>query len=372
MNDDARCTGKSAVVLLPTGTTSSEHEHHTQQALGIKIAKLLDCPFLGIYDPAGAQQDALYFIPSDTLIGGERYRALGIRSSEDFFGGLVGYPFMATKAITHPLIGGNARRPEGWSPEFARLTDGAVLRGYSVFSLDDGLEAGLRLLREGPLRLKPVRATGGRNQIRVSSEEQLVASLAGLDPAEIALWGLALEEDLQQVATYSVGQICIGGMTVSYYGSQRLTRNNTGEQVYGGSAIRLVRGGYDALLDLRPPDHIHLAIVQAQLYERAAFTALPGFMASRRNYDVAQGLNARGQSRSGVLEQSWRIGGASAAEILGLQALAESPTLSCVRASTHELYGDAAPPLQATMLYQGDDPDIGRISKFALVEPDVP
>jgi len=372
MQNDATPQAKSAVVLLPANGPGSEHERHTQHALGIKLAKLLGCPFLGTYTPRTSTQDGLYFIPSDTLVGHQQYRSLGIESSDDFFGGLVEQPFMATKAITHPLFDAKARRPEAWPLAFSQQTDGSVLRGYTVFSLDDGLHAGLRLLQHGPLRIKPVRATAGRNQTRVGNDEELVAALSCLSQDETALWGLVLEEDLRQVNTYSVGQVSIGGLHASYYGSQQLTRDNTGAQVYGGSALRLVRGGYDQLLGLQPPEHIKLAITQAQAYEQAAFATLPGFMASRRNYDIAQGLSAEGKPRSGVLEQSWRVGGASAAEILGLLALAESPALRCVRAATHEVYGDAAPPLHAEMLYQGDDPEVGRITKFALVEPDVP
>ena len=44
------------------------------------------------------------------------------------------------------------------------------------------------------------------------------------------------------------------------------------------------------------------------------------FFASRRNYDVVAGLDARGQRRCGVLEQSWRVGGASPAELVALAA----------------------------------------------------
>src|SRR5262249_20209871 len=40
-----------------------------------------------------------------------------------------------------------------------------------------------------------------------------------------------------------------------------------------------------------------------------------GFAASRRNYDVAQGIDADGWPQSGVLEPSWHVGGASSAEL---------------------------------------------------------
>jgi len=68
---------------------------------------------------------------------------------------------------------------------------------------------------------------------------------------------------------------------------------------------------------------------------------------SRRNYDIAQGFDARGQLRSGVLEQSWRVSGATGAEIAALEAFRAEPTLQAVRASTFEIYGDADPPPHA-------------------------
>lgn len=369
---DNPCRDKSAVVLLQAKAKTTEHEQHAQHALGIKVAKLLGCPFLGNYEAKAPVPSNLYYIPTDTLIGRDKYKLLGIDSRDDFFGGLVSHPFMATKAITHPLFGANAQRPIGWPLGFAQQTNDAVLRGYTVFDLDEALQAGNQLLRNGPLRVKPVRATAGRGQIRITTPKELATTLAALNQEEVASWGLVLEEDLIDVSTYSVGQVTLGGITVSYFGTQQLTHDNTGEQVYGGSDLRLVRGGYEQLLQLQPAAHIRLAIRQAQTYEQAAFATLPDFIASRRNYDVAQGLDAQGRQRSGVLEQSWRIGGASGAEILALLTLAEAPSLHCIRASTHEIYGDATPPLHASVLYQGDDPEVGRISKFAVVEPYVP
>ena len=141
----------------------------------------------------------------------------------------------------------------------------------------------------------------------------------------------------------------------------------------------MVRGDYAELMRLDMPDTIRLAVSQAQVYERAAFAAF-GLSASRRNYDVAQGVDDRGDPRSGVLEQSWRVGGraaageehvggASAAEIFALEAFAGDPRLGCVRASTYECYGENLPPDDALPLYEGDEPEIGRISKYVKVEP---
>ena len=71
---------------------------------------------------------------------------------------------------------------------------------------------------------------------------------------------------------------------------------------------------------------------------------------------------------SGVLEQSWRIGGASSAEVAALEAFARGTTGSVIRASSVELYGEAQVPEGATVLFRGEDADVGFITKYALVE----
>jgi len=48
-----------------------------------------------------------------------------------------------------------------------------------------------------------------------------------------------------------------------------------------------------------------LAVNQARRYDKCT-CAYPGFVASRRNYDVGQGTDANGEWRSGVFEASWR------------------------------------------------------------------
>lgn len=137
--------------------------------------------------------------------------------------------------------------------------------------------------------------------------------------------------------------------------------------MYGGSDLVVVRGDYQALLQLPLEDHLRLAINQAMAYEQAAEQHFPGFIASRRNYDIARGLNPQGHLRSGVLEQSWRLGGASSAELLALQAFADDPALQRVRASTHEVFGTPDLPADATLFYQGNDSELGQLSKFARI-----
>jgi len=366
---ESRSTAKSEVVLLATHKRLATHETVVQQALAERIAKLLGATFVGAYDPALHQGHSLYYIPSDTLIGKQAGDALNICSVDDFFGGLIDYPFMATKAISHPLLSDATARPEGWSDRFFEDAADAVLNGYSVFNAADAKRAGLLLLKQGPVRVKPVLATAGRGQVVVSSEAELDEALAQQDMAEVEEWGLVLEEDLHEVITYSVGQIQVAGITLSYHGTQSLTEDNNGETVYGGSQLWLVRGDYDELLKLDLDDDVRRSVTQAMSYEKAALDCFPDFLASRRNYDIAHGTNSRGQVCSGVLEQSWRIGGASPAEVEALVAFAADPTLMRIGASSHEIYGPTTLPANAHVLYEGDDPDVGLISKFTQVQP---
>ena len=104
------------------------------------------------------------------------------------------------------------------------------------------------------------------------------------------------------------------------------------------------------------------------MYDDAAFACFEGLFASRRNYDVAEGVDAAGEHRCGVLEQSWRIGGASGAEVAALMAFRDDPSLAVVRASSVEVYGsDVSPPADATVYFQGLDAHAGPLTKYFVL-----
>jgi hypothetical protein len=150
---------------------------------------------------------------------------------------------------------------------------------------------------------------------------------------------------------------------------QCLTQDNEGSTVYGGSEVVIVRGGFDALLQLDLPEEVRVAVAQARAYDAAVAESFAGMFASRRNYDVAQGWDAEGRWRSGVLEQSWRIGGMSSAEIAALEAFRSEPTLQAVRATCVEIYGESdPPPEQAIVYFRGTDERIGPLTKYTLVQ----
>lgn len=371
MAREGRARHEVVVLHAPPGhDPPGGHESATRHRLASRLAALMGCPFAGEHDPGRRYPGPAYVVPATTLLAATA-RGLGIRGERDLFGGVVPHAFVATKAISHPLVAEGARAPEGWSRDFPERVRDATLAGFAAFGLDDARRAGRLLLERGPVRLKPVRATGGRGQAVATGPEALEEALAALGEAEIAAHGLVLEENLAEVATYSVGQVRAAGLVASYWGTQRLTRDNRGAEVYGGSDLVVVRGGFDDLLALGLPDAARRAVAQARAYDAAAMACFAGLVVSRRNYDVAQGLDAEGRPRSGVLEQSWRIGGASGAEILALEAFRADPALRRVRASTIELYGEgAAPPPGAAVLFRGVDPEVGPLTKCALAEAD--
>ncbi|MEW6176963.1 MAG: DUF3182 family protein [Pseudomonadota bacterium] len=369
MNAQTSQNSRRVVLTHANRPNEPQHERVVHAALAERLAALLGLTYGGDYDPTRRYEAQPYLVPSGTVVGLREAQALGLCGEADLFGGVVPQAFVETKAITHPLIRPDAAAPVGWSRDFSTQVKGSVLAGYSVFSLEDARDAGRRLLHEGSVRIKPVRATGGRGQQRVDDSDALDQALFALDEQELAEYGLVLEAHLEHVTTFSVGQVRVGGRLASYYGTQRLTEDNAGNEVYGGSDLVVVDGDFEALLALDLTETTRLAVSQAQVYDEAASACYRNFFASRRNYDIAQGIDGRGQPRSGVLEQSWRIGGASSAEIAALELFRQGTGARVVRASSLEIYGRERPaPTGATILYQGQDDEVGFVTKCVVVE----
>lgn len=243
------------------GAYCSAHERETRAHFARRLATLKGYAYAG--DCGGRAGPSLradaprtygghvYFVPSGTVTDPVRARAMGIAGADDLFGGVVEFAFVATKAITHPLSDAGAARPAGWSTHFGHAVAGAV-------------------------RVKPVRATGGRGQTVAHDTAELDRQLEALDAGELAAHGVVLEENLRDPDTFSVGQVVVDELTVSYHGRQRMTRDNAGLAVYGGSDLMLARGGFDDLLaarDLSAP--LRAAIDQARRYHQAVRDGFP-------------------------------------------------------------------------------------------------
>jgi hypothetical protein len=368
----AREDNERRIVLVysrqPPGNPDG-HESTAQGRIAARLSELLGHEFGGEYEAGRDYGLPLYAVPRDTIDSIEEAARLGIHGESDLFGGVVPYPFIASKLITHPLLHAGAAAPAGWSREFGERVRDSVLPGYSAFSLADALAAGDALLKEGAVRVKKPSGIGGLGQSVARSAAELRQQLEEMGEAGLREEGVVLERNLVGVITRSVGQVRVGRQVASYTGIQHLTINNTGEEVYGGSDLLVANGDFEALLALEHEPAVHASIAQACAYHRAALACFAGMYTSRANYDIAEGEDEAGRKLCGVLEQSWRMGGATGAELAALAAFQADPTLRAVRTSTREVYGENVNiPPGAAVYYQGMDKFVGAITKFTTME----
>lgn len=360
---------RRTVYTLYASARRGAHERASQEWVARRIAALLGWDFGGEHGPRRATGRRAYFVPDETLTTAQA-AALGIESEDDLFGGVVPHAFVASKVITHPLPTADSAAPEGWVHALAPRLAGSVLAGFSVFDPGAIEAAGLRLLAAGgTVRIKEAQARGGNGQHLVDDATALRAVAARLDPEGVRRHGVVLEQHLERALTCSVGEIRIGGRCLGYLGNQHQVSDRGGQQVYGGSSLRVVEGGLDALEALpgAATGSEAEALRHARRYDAAVGTAYPGFFASRRNYDVVAGEDAQGRRRCGVLEQSWRMGGASPAEILALAAFLGARPPPALEVSCHESHdpGHIAPP-QAEVHFHDPGASRGPVIKYAL------
>ena len=351
------------------------HEAATLDALARRIARLRGVAYAGMFDADAAPPRDAYLVPETTLLRSQ-VAGLDVHAPGDLFGGVVPHRFVATKLVSHPAVRPDAAVPDGWEHALAGRLAQAVLPGFSVFRASDALEAFDRLSALGQVRFKLARGIGGNGQRRLATRADLNDALDALPDGELERHGASLEQDLGDTVTYSIGVVECDGHSIAYHGTQRTVSRPDGHEAYAGSTLDVMRGGLDDLLSGLAaasgdaPGHAGLlrAVRQARRYDIEMQRAFPGFFASRRNYDVVAGLDVRGTRRSGVLEQSWRIGGASPAELVAMEAFAADPALTRVRAACHEAYGEADPPPGAVVHYRDTDPRLGPLTKYAVLE----
>ena len=342
-----------------------DHETVTHIAIARRLANLRNATYCGVWNENSCGAN-LYLIPDDTLVASELATFAKTTSRLELFGGSVPFPFVMTKAITHSTIADAQATPVGWSNELGTCLKGMVLSGYSAFCAADACGAGILLLGEGPLRIKPLQERGGVGQLVIAEKSALVPALDSIDFEGER--GIVLEQNLTEVETFSVGFVSIGSEIISYVGTQEITPNNHGLLVYGGSELFISRGGLEELLAQPLNADWRRAIKLSAAFERAAFLAYPDIKATRRNYDVAKGRDSAGEVRWGVLEQSWRLGGASTAEVLAFQFFARNVARATISACCRERYGNniAIPP-NAEVFYRDSDSRVGPMAKYALI-----
>jgi len=356
---------RRVLVYAPMGQAPGGHELASHLWVAERLASLLGMSYGGIgRDTERRPQGERYVVPHRTLNSREA-RRFGIAGPGDLFGGVVNEDFVGTKLISHGLVHPGSVAPPGWSERFAKRIADVVLPGYSVFTPADLRTAVVQLLRDGSVRIKsPWDSRGlGQRVITVVAELEPLLDQAGAGP-----WlegGFVVERNLEEVATLSVGMLTLDRVCASYVGRQRLTRNHHGQWVYGGTDLLCAPGNLEALRQLPLTGDQRLAVEQARCYHDEALACFPGTYASRANYDVAQGRDTNGHWYSGVLEQSWCIGGASAAEVEAVGALLTYPSRRTIWAATREIYDAHEPvPPDAKIVYYGEDPQAGFLIKY--------
>jgi hypothetical protein len=119
-----------------------------------------------------------------------------------------------------------------------------------------------------------------------------------------------------------------------------------------------------------------LIIDKALLFRALLNKHIPEIKTARFNLDIVSGIASIYSNgtcelvkRFALLEQSFRVGGASAAEIWGLEYLLCHPSVDAVCASTYYRYGDEAYQTVSgeENLYCGVDSRLGSISTSVKV-----
>ena len=343
------------------------HDATTKAEVARRLAELLDFNYAGEFDPVQRPPGRLYFVPTDTLYGVDDALRLGIRSPDDLFGGVVPHPFVATKAITHPLVDADALAPSGWSPDsrpacakwccrlFRLHRAGCTARGRTP------ARARVRCASRRP------RGVGGGGQAVVSTRRSWRPVSASLDTEALSRQGIVLERESRGSDDTQRRPGRSRRRDGELLGTQRADSATSGRGCLWRIALvrRARRLRRAAALDLAGGG-AHRDRAGAGATTRAALMFFPGMFASRCNYDIAQGLDDEGRWRSGVLEQSWRIGGASGAEVAALRRLPRrSGAASGARVDRRNLRRGrrrAAPT--PSVYFDGIDEHVGPLAKY--------
>lgn len=334
----ATTTIKKHVVPFQSTSIASTADQITQQQLALKLEQIFNYETPSDFTlSAMAPSIQEYLLPLHTLLLSEAQR-LGVSTPQDLYGGVVPYEFTKAKVVSHPLQQVSMEAPTGWAHELGHELRPYTLKGYSAFSVQDAFWVARGLVHEGPIRIKLAHSNASQGQFICTHYTDIAALLQQAAYEPLIEKGVVIEENLTDSTTYSVGQTEVAGLVISYIGEQRATLNLAKKATYGGTRLLAVRGDYEQLRQHLDAPLLLKILEFARQYEQRIFSYYPTLFASRRNYDVIHGRSWDGEMRLGVLEQSWRMGGASMAELYALEALLVDPTLQSQHAWTQEHY----------------------------------
>ena len=327
---------KEVVTFTPSGIPEPYNTYISERNanVGGHLAKIQGIEFTGEYTDSQLDTKHKYYVPAKTLQS-EIAEELGIRTSQDLYGGVVEHHIFATKAILHPTLYPNSPKPNVYPANFTtRIVEmGLVLPGYTTFdpSFNEAQEIFNRLQQQGfNVRLKEPDQSDGDGQLRVADQSDLAKTIARYHPEYVVCKGIVLEANMEEATTVSVGQTTIAGRDYSHIAFQKDIRDK-GRTMYGGAVMRIFRKGLDHLAQNHfQESHIAIAVQQSyQMYE--AYGDLDPKL-SRASFDILQGYDARGNFSSGVTDQTFRLGGSSPAEVLAIEYLNTNPNADFIDA----------------------------------------
>lgn len=374
---------KVKALVIKTNKPRFKLAHYRNLRIVDKIASIFE-RFGGI------DQGKTYYVADKTIVleFSENQKLIKdalIESEKDFFGGIVPRAYQSTKAIMHPLVSREAACPLGWSHEFSQeLVDfELVLPGFTVFNIEDIRTAFKHLYDKGvyQIRLKDPLGYLGMNQFVVTSFQELEQFISDkiVDNEKLQQYGLVVEENLcpEDLKTYSVSFVTVGFHQVQCIGVQRFS-----QRLYAGTDFVIMQTGKYILPELLARvgifnnEDAQVIIDKALLFKALLNKHIPEIKTARFNLDIVSGIASIYSNgtcelvkRFALLEQSFRVGGASAAEIWGLEYLLCHPSVDAVCASTYYRYGDEAYQTVSgeENLYCGVDSRLGAISTSVKV-----
>ncbi len=374
---------KVKALVIKTNKPRFKLAHYRNLRIVDKIASIFE-RFGGI------DQGKTYYVADKTIVlefseNEKLIKDALIESEKDFFGGIVPRAYQSTKAIMHPLVSREAACPLGWSHEFSQelVHLDLVLPGFTVFNIEDIRTAFNHLYDKGvyQIRLKDPLGYLGMNQFVVTSFQELEQFISDkiVDNEKLQQYGLVVEENLhpEDLKTYSVSFVTVGFHQVHCIGVQRFSQG-----LYGGTDFVIMQTGKYILPELLArvgifnKEDAQVIIDKALLFRALLNKHIPEIKTARFNVDIVSGIASIYSNstcelvkRFALLEQSFRVGGASAAEIWGLEYLLCHPSVDAVCASTYYRYGDEAYQTVSgeENLYCGVDSRLGSISTSVKV-----
>ncbi|MFC9961928.1 DUF3182 family protein [Streptomyces nigra] len=296
-----------------------------------------------------APPDAFWFLHGP--ITPVEARLIGLRG-QDFFGG-VAERIHAQKSVFHTPLRGSSAIPETFPSSFTNylLHQGILLPGYTAFTRLEAREAFERLQGAGyRVRFKSALGAGGKGHGIVDTRSTLESKMSRITESELHTYGVVLEANVigpggVPPESLSGGWIEVDGRTYSYVGRMSFIPGSPRSD-YVGTEIYIGRGSPDKL---RPPTYRYwLPLLRMLCAFREANRLLPSFTATRCNYNFVRGyldhVVAHRQERDtgvviGATEPTFRAGGATSAELLGMEFLDNNLDVELFHLRSQQLWG---------------------------------